>query len=136
MSQKRRPVPGADRIDDLVNAVGEGWKHEVDGIDVRAVGLFTRVFVLSRLESQSLTPSGPADAATLVRRLSFALTGLPPAPENVDDYLADASPDKWERLIDRGNKTGPLAPWQAGRYTGWSFTRRPPAWNSRPFAHG
>jgi DNA-binding MarR family transcriptional regulator len=51
MSQKRRPVPGADRIDDLVNAVGEGWKHEVDGIDVRAVGLFTRVFVLSRLEA-------------------------------------------------------------------------------------
>jgi hypothetical protein len=51
MSQKRRPVPGADRIDDLVNAVGEGWKHEVDGIDVRAVGLFTRVFVLSRLET-------------------------------------------------------------------------------------
>jgi DNA-binding MarR family transcriptional regulator len=51
MNRKRRPLPGADRIDDLVGAVEVGWKHEVDGVDVRAVGLFTRIFVLSRLET-------------------------------------------------------------------------------------
>jgi DNA-binding MarR family transcriptional regulator len=51
MQQKKRPLPGADRIDDLVKAVEGGWKHEVDGIDVQAVGLFTRIFVLARLES-------------------------------------------------------------------------------------
>lgn len=50
MTQNKRPLPGADRIDDLVSAVEVGWKHEVDGIDARAVGLFTRIFVLSRLE--------------------------------------------------------------------------------------
>src|SRR5688572_2205424 len=51
MRPNRRPLPGADRIDDLVNAVGDGWRHEVDGVDVKAVDLFTRVFVLSRLET-------------------------------------------------------------------------------------
>jgi DNA-binding MarR family transcriptional regulator len=51
MSRSRRALPGADRIDDLVVAVGEGWRHEVDGIDVGAVDLFTRIFVLARLET-------------------------------------------------------------------------------------
>jgi DNA-binding MarR family transcriptional regulator len=47
----RRPIPGTDRIDDLVQAVEDGWRHEVDDIDSPAVGLFTRIFVLARLES-------------------------------------------------------------------------------------
>lgn len=59
-------------------------------------------FVLSRLESTGLAPSSQADSTTLLRRLSFALTGLPPSPDEVDEFLADASPDAWERLIDRG----------------------------------
>ena len=46
-----RPLPGADRIDDLVQAVEDGWRHEVDNVDSPAVGLFTRIFVLARLES-------------------------------------------------------------------------------------
>ncbi|MGA3204848.1 MAG: DUF1549 domain-containing protein, partial [Bryobacteraceae bacterium] len=46
-------------------------------------------FVLARLEKEGLTPSPEADRATLLRRLSFDLTGLPPTPAEVDAFLAD-----------------------------------------------
>ncbi len=45
-------------------------------------------FVLAKLQEKGLTPSPPADARTLIRRLSFDLTGLPPSPEEVDAFLA------------------------------------------------
>lgn len=48
--RKKRPLPGADRIDDLVKEVEGGWHTEVPEIDAAAVGLFTRIFVLARLE--------------------------------------------------------------------------------------
>lgn len=48
--RRRRPLPGADRIDDLVREVEQGWRAEVTEIDPAAVGLFTRIFVLARLE--------------------------------------------------------------------------------------
>ncbi len=57
-------------------------------------------FLLARLETASLTPSSPADRTTLARRLSFAVTGLPPSPEEVDNFTADPSPDAWERFLD------------------------------------
>ena len=58
-------------------------------------------FVLRKLESAGLNPSPEADRRTLIRRLSFDLTGLPPAPEEVDAFLDDPSPDAYERLVDR-----------------------------------
>ena len=58
-------------------------------------------FVLARLEAEGLEPSPEADRATLIRRASFDLTGLPPAPEEVDAFLADDSPEAYEKLIDR-----------------------------------
>ena len=58
-------------------------------------------FVLARLEQEGLGPALDADDLTLVRRLTFDLTGLPPTPEEVDAYLADASPDRYEKLVDR-----------------------------------
>jgi hypothetical protein len=58
-------------------------------------------FVLARLEKEGLTPSPEADRVTLIRRLSFDLLGLPPAPEEVDAFLADERPDAYERLVDR-----------------------------------
>ncbi len=61
----------------------------------------TDAFVLTRLETAKLTPSPEADPRTLIRRLSFDLTGLPPSPEEVDEYVADEAPDAYERLIDR-----------------------------------
>src|SRR5262249_54450038 len=58
-------------------------------------------FILSRLEEKGLTPSPEADPRTLIRRLSFDLLGVPPAPEEVDAFVNDPSPDAYEKLVDR-----------------------------------
>ncbi len=47
-----------------------------------------------------MSPSIEADRITLARRLSFDLTGLPPTPDDVDAFVADASPDAYEKLVD------------------------------------
>ena len=58
-------------------------------------------FVLARLESEGIEPSPQADRTTLIRRLSLDLIGLPPTPEELDDFLADTRADAYERLVDR-----------------------------------
>ena len=58
-------------------------------------------FVLSRLEHQGLAPSPEADRFTLCRRLYLDLIGLPPTPRQVDDFVNDASPAAYEKLVDR-----------------------------------
>ncbi len=58
-------------------------------------------FVLAELEARNLRPSPPADGATLLRRVTLDLTGLPPAPEEVERFLADGQPGAYERLVDR-----------------------------------
>ena len=58
-------------------------------------------FVLARLERAGLAPSPEADRATLIRRLSLDLTGLPPTPAEVDAFLDDNDPHAYARLVDR-----------------------------------
>ncbi|HVW03231.1 MAG TPA: PSD1 and planctomycete cytochrome C domain-containing protein, partial [Planctomycetaceae bacterium] len=58
-------------------------------------------FILARLEQAGLAPSPEADRATLIRRLSLDLLGLLPSPAEVDAFVADESPDAYERLVDR-----------------------------------
>jgi Protein of unknown function (DUF1553)/Protein of unknown function (DUF1549)/Planctomycete cytochrome C len=58
-------------------------------------------FVLARLERERLQPSPEADRATLVRRITLELTGLPPTPAEVDAFLADRDPGAYENLVDR-----------------------------------
>jgi hypothetical protein len=57
-------------------------------------------FILARLEEQSLTPSPEADARTLIRRVTFDLTGLPPTPEEVHAFVNDTQPGAFARLVD------------------------------------
>jgi hypothetical protein len=58
-------------------------------------------FILAKLDAKGLKPIGPADRVTLARRAYYDLWGLPPTPEQVDEFVKDASPDAWEKLIDR-----------------------------------
>ncbi len=73
-----------------VPAGGHGWvRNEVDR------------FVAAKLESKGFIASPEADRRTLVRRVSFDLTGLPPTPEEVTRFLNDAAPRAYERMVER-----------------------------------
>ncbi len=67
----------------------EGLSHPIDA------------FVRARLAQEKLTPSPGADRRTLIRRLSFDLTGLPPTPSELDAFITDARPNAYELLVDR-----------------------------------
>jgi hypothetical protein len=68
---------------------GEGIRTSID------------VFILRKLREQNLQFAPEASQAVLMRRAYLDLTGLPPTPEQVDEFLADNSPDAYERLVDR-----------------------------------
>jgi cytochrome c553 len=72
-------------------ASGETWPAR-NGIDR---------FLQAKLAEKGLAPAPEADRRTLIRRLSFDLLGLPPAPEEVAAFVADTSPDAYEKLVDR-----------------------------------
>lgn len=58
-------------------------------------------FIYARLAGKSLRPNPPADRRTLIRRVTYDLTGLPPTPEEVEAFVADSSADAYEKLVDR-----------------------------------
>ena len=58
-------------------------------------------FILAKLEAHDLTPAAPASKLTLIRRVYYDLTGLPPSPEAVEAFLNNTSPDAYEKLIDK-----------------------------------
>src|SRR5580693_1486330 len=58
-------------------------------------------FILERLQKEGLRPSAQADRATLVRRLYFDLTGLPPTPRDVARFVADKSADAYSKLVEQ-----------------------------------
>ena len=58
-------------------------------------------FVQAELEKAGLRHSPEADRATLIRRVTFDLTGLPPTPQEVEDFLADQSPKAYEKVVER-----------------------------------
>jgi uncharacterized protein DUF1553/uncharacterized protein DUF1549/concanavalin A-like lectin/glucanase superfamily protein len=68
--------------------------------DSRAANDIDR-FIYERLERERLAPAQEADKETLINRVSLTLTGLPPTPEQVDAFVADAAPDAYEQLVDR-----------------------------------
>jgi hypothetical protein len=58
-------------------------------------------FIYARLAAAGLKPNPPADRRTLIRRVSYAITGLPPTPAEVEAFVRDDSPDAYEKLVDR-----------------------------------
>ena len=58
-------------------------------------------FIQAKLAEKGLSPAPPADKRTLLRRATFDLTGLPPTPQEVDEFLADTSPEAFDHVIDR-----------------------------------
>ncbi len=58
-------------------------------------------FVLARLEGQQLSHSPAADRRTLIRRVTYDLTGLPPTPEEVDAFIQDQDPDAYRQVVER-----------------------------------
>jgi len=94
-------------------------------------------FVLARLEQSKMSPAATAGKLALIRRLSFDLTGLPPTLPEIDAFVADASPDAYETVVDRllksphyGERMAML--WlDAARYAdshGYSLDRRRVMW--------
>lgn len=62
---------------------------------------FVDTFVRARQEAKGLSPVAAADSVTLIRRVTFDFTGLPPTPEEIDAFAGDPSPDAFERAVDR-----------------------------------
>ncbi len=58
-------------------------------------------FILAKLEEKNISPGPAADKRTLIRRATFDLTGLPPTPAEIDEFLADKSENAFEKIIDR-----------------------------------
>jgi hypothetical protein len=58
-------------------------------------------FVSAKLQTAGLAPAPPADKVTLLRRVYYSVTGLPPSPADVDAFFADNSPDAYEKVVDR-----------------------------------
>ncbi|MCX7422635.1 MAG: DUF1549 domain-containing protein [Planctomycetia bacterium] len=58
-------------------------------------------FVFARLENENVAPSPEADRVTLIRRVTLDLIGLPPTPEEVEEFVHNEQPDAYERLVDR-----------------------------------
>lgn len=58
-------------------------------------------FILQKLEEKGIEPAKPADRATLLRRVSYDLTGLPPTEQEMREFLADRAPNAYEKVVDR-----------------------------------
>lgn len=78
------------------------WAYQPVGGPVAPVGEGTAIdrFVNARLANQGLAAAPPADRRTLLRRVYYDLTGLPPTPNEVDSFLADESADAFENVVD------------------------------------
>ena len=96
--------PGPEQIETLRRWIDQGAAWETHWayapLDAGGGGSIDS-FIRRRLAAEALEPSPEADKRTLLRRLSFDLTGLPPAPEDVAAFLRDRSPQAYERQVDR-----------------------------------
>jgi hypothetical protein len=81
-------------------AVGKGEKHWAFEPLAKAPGSIDG-YLEAALARKGVKAAGPADRRTLLRRVTYGLTGLPPAPEEVEAFLHDERPDAYERVVER-----------------------------------
>ncbi len=110
--QARMPKAGgplkAEEVEAIRQWIAEGAKNDTRGegwwsLRPLAPGKLTSIdaYLLEKLTEKKLAFSREADRRTLIRRLSFDLTGLPPKPEDVEAFVRDARPGAYEALVDR-----------------------------------
>lgn len=87
--QKRKQWWSFQPIRDVWPPAGDTDEHPIDQ------------FVRAELGEQGLAPAPPADRRTLIRRLSFALTGLPPTPAAIEQFVNDSDDDAFDRIVDQ-----------------------------------
>ncbi len=98
------PRTAAERVDDARRTL---WSLQpighppLPGVESPGMQNHIDVFIREKLTAAGLLPSPESDRRTLIRRVTFDLHGLPPSPAQVEVFLADASPDAYERLVDR-----------------------------------
>ena len=110
-SGSSRPALSAEQIDLIRRWIDQGaefadhWAYEKPKTPeipkVAGADHPVDAFVRHQLNQKGVSPSAEADGRTLIRRLSFDLTGLPPSPAEVARFLADKSPEAYERVVDR-----------------------------------
>ena len=119
---KRPPVPELTNSSQLINPID--------------------AFIQDRLAKENLTPSPEADRRTLIRRVTFDLTGLPSTPDEVEAFVIDKSPDAYEKVVDRLLKSPAYAEEQARHWldavryadtAGFHGDNRFPAWPYRDY---
>jgi mono/diheme cytochrome c family protein len=104
-----RPEPEAISDDDVTDEERSFWSFQpirrpaIPVIESHKSNIKNPIdaFLIARLQAEHFSFSEEADPVTLIRRAYFDLLGLPPMPEEVDEFLADREPDAYERLIDR-----------------------------------
>jgi hypothetical protein len=113
--KSKKPALSADQVANLKRWIGEGAKYsdhwsfaklarpEVPHVPNPKFKIRNEIdnFILYRLQQEGVNPAKEADRVTLIRRLSFDLTGLPPTPEDVRAFVNDKDPNAYEKLVDK-----------------------------------
>lgn len=107
-STEKYRAPPKSTAHNEVNEANRNWwayrkvvQHPVPTVkDARWQKKPIDAFLAHQLEEQGLTPNGPATRAALIRRASYNLTGLPPTLAEVAAFVADTSPNAWEKVVD------------------------------------
>lgn len=112
-AERRKPVTEAGRLVETSGGLDEAWTYRrYRDEDLWAFRRLTQpgvpddghpidAFVLRKLAARGFAPAPAADRRTLIRRATYDLIGLPPAPAEIDAFIADESPHAWENLIER-----------------------------------
>ena len=101
------PVKGTD-VQPIPKTASDYWAYrplkrpQVPSVQASAwISNPIDAFILAKLEANNLTPATPASKLTLIRRIYYDLTGLPPSPEAVEAFLNNTAPDAYEKRIDK-----------------------------------